>query len=82
MDDKEVTALLELPLAGLLSLKTGNEIYEDIKKLKIAYHNLGITLEEPFIQMAFLALPVIPKLKLTDRGLFDVSKFSYISLEA
>jgi adenine deaminase len=82
VDDKEVTALLELPLAGLLSLKTGNEIYEDIKKLKIAYHNLGITLEEPFIQMAFLALPVIPKLKLTDRGLFDVSKFSYISLEA
>lgn len=82
VDGQTVTALLELPLAGLLSLKTGNEIYEDIKKLKIAYHRLGITLEEPFIQMAFLALPVIPKLKLTDRGLFDVSTFSYIPLRA
>ncbi len=80
--DKKVTSLLELPLAGLLSLKTGGEIFEDIKKLKIAYKDCGILLEEPFIQMAFLALPVIPKLKLTDRGLFDVTTFSYIDLEA
>lgn len=82
VEGEEVKALLELPLAGLLSLKTGEEIFEDIKKLKIEYHKLGITLEEPFIQMAFLALPVIPQLKLTDRGLFDVSTFSYIGLEA
>lgn len=82
VDGKEIKALLELPLAGLLSLKTGEEIYEDIKNLKVEYHKLGITLEEPFIQMAFLALPVIPQLKLTDRGLFDVSTFSYIGLEA
>lgn len=80
--DQKVTSLLELPLAGLLSLKTGGEIFEDIKKLKAAYKNCGIILEEPFIQMAFLALPVIPKLKLTDRGLFDVTTFSYIELEA
>lgn len=77
----KVTAMLELPLAGLLSLKTGNEIFEDIKKLKVAYKDCGVTLDEPFIQMAFLALPVIPKLKLTDRGLFDVSTFSYTTLE-
>lgn len=82
VDGEQVTALLELPLAGLLSLKTGIEIYEEIKKLKVEYHKLGIILEEPFIQMAFLALPVIPKLKLTDKGLFDVSTFSYIPLEA
>ncbi|MBC7429054.1 MAG: adenine deaminase [Bacteriovorax sp.] len=80
--NQTVTALLELPLAGLLSIKTGGEIFEDIKKLKVAYKNCGIVLEEPFIQMAFLALPVIPKLKLTDRGLFDVTTFSYIDLEA
>jgi adenine deaminase len=79
---QKVTALLELPMAGLLSLKTGGEIFDDIKKLKIAYQDCGIVLDEPFIQMAFLALPVIPKLKLTDRGLFDVSTFSYITLEA
>ena len=82
VDGNRVTAMLELPLAGLLSLKTGPEIYEEIKILKVEYHKLGITLEEPFIQMAFLALPVIPKLKLTDRGLFDVSTFSYIGLRA
>jgi adenine deaminase len=82
VQDKKVTGLLELPLAGLLSLKTGGEIFHDIKKLKTAYKNCGIILEEPFIQMAFLALPVIPKLKLTDRGLFDVTTFSYIGLEA
>lgn len=82
VEGKNVMAMLELPLAGLLSLKTGHEIFEEIKNLKIEYHKLGIRLEEPFIQMAFLALPVIPKLKLTDRGLFDVSSFSYISLEA
>ncbi len=81
VDGVEVKAMLELPLAGLLSLKSGEEIFEEIKKLKIEYHKLGITLDEPFIQMAFLALPVIPKLKLTDRGLFDVSTFSYIGLE-
>lgn len=82
VDGENTTALLELPLAGLLSLKTGNEIYEDIKKLKTEFRKLGISLEEPFIQMAFLALPVIPNLKLTDRGLFDVSTFSYIGLKA
>jgi adenine deaminase len=78
----KVTALLELPLAGLLSLKTGHEIFEDIKKLKVAYKDCGVVLEEPFIQMAFLALPVIPQLKLTDRGLFDIKTFNYTTLEA
>lgn len=82
VNNQKVTALLELPLAGLLSLKTGHEIFEDIKKLKVAYKECGVVLDEPFIQMAFLALPVIPKLKLTDRGLFDVSTFNYTTLEA
>ncbi len=82
VEDSKVTAILELPMAGLLSLKSGEAIFDEIKKLKVAYKKLGIILNEPFIQMAFLALPVIPKIKLTDRGLFDVSTFSYISLEA
>lgn len=82
VNGEKVTAILELPVAGLLSLKSGLDIYEEIKKLKVEYQKLGVTLDEPFIQMAFLALPVIPKLKLTDRGLFDVSKFAYITLEA
>lgn len=80
--NKNVEALLALPIAGLLSLKSGNEIFLEIKKLKLAYKKCGFILEEPFIQMAFLALPVIPNLKLTDQGLFNSVTFSYINLRA
>jgi adenine deaminase len=78
----EIKSLLPLPIAGLISLKSGSEIFFEIKQLKAEFIKLGITLNEPFIQMAFLALPVIPTLKLTDRGLFNVSSFSYINLRA
>jgi adenine deaminase len=40
---------------------------------------LGVTLEEPFLQLAFLALPVIPALKITDRGMVDVTRFEILS---
>lgn len=79
-DEQQVKSLLPLPIAGLISLKSGDEIFEEIKSLKVEYKKLGIQLSEPFIQMAFLALPVIPCLKLTDKGLFDVTTFSYIPL--
>lgn len=82
VDKGEVKALVELPIAGLLSLKSAEEIKDGIGELKTAFRKLGVKLDEPFIQMAFLALPVIPTLKLTDRGLVDVTKFSFIKLEA
>ena len=44
-----------------------------------AAKSLGVTLEEPFLQLAFLALPVIPALKITDRGMVDVHRFEIIS---
>jgi adenine deaminase len=47
--------------------------------LRDAAYALGCTLPEPFLQVAFLALPVIPHLKMTDRGLFDVDKFDFVS---
>lgn len=75
-----IKSLLPLPIAGLISLKSGEEVFHEIKNLKLEYKKLGITLGEPFIQMAFLALPVIPTLKLTDRGLFNVNTLSYIPL--
>jgi adenine deaminase len=73
-----VIAQLDLPLAGLMSLLDAREIHEKIIELKTAFKQIGCILDEPFLQLAFLALPVIPELKLTDRGLFDVRKFSYI----
>lgn len=76
----QILASLALPIAGLLSLKDAGEINEGIIALKKASKSVGITLEEPFIQMAFLALPVIPSLKITDRGLVDVSKFAFTEL--
>ena len=45
---------------------------------RAAARSLGTTLEEPFLQLAFLALPVIPHLKLTDRGLVDVDRFELL----
>lgn len=80
--DGEVKSLVELPVAGLLSLKSAEEIEEGITHLKTAFRKLGVVLNEPFIQMAFLALPVIPTLKLTDRGLVNVSNFTFIPLQA
>ncbi|WP_413578460.1 adenine deaminase [Bdellovibrio sp. HCB290] len=80
-DQGKVQASVELPIAGLLSLKSANEIKSGIESLKVAFKRQGVVLEEPFIQMAFLALPVIPTLKLTDKGLVDVTQFKFIPLE-
>lgn len=83
VDDSEgvVLANLPLPIAGLLSLESADTIAATITRLKAACRSLGITLDEPFLQLAFLALPVIPTLKLTDRGLVDVTKFAFTDLE-
>lgn len=78
--DDELKALLSLPIAGLLSLESAESITEDLKALKAACRELGVVLDEPFLQMAFLALPVIPSLKITDRGLVDVTRFEFTSL--
>ncbi len=76
----EVKALLALPIAGLLSLEPAEAIAADVTALKAACRELGVVLDEPFLQMAFLALPVIPSLKITDRGLVDVTRFEFTDL--
>jgi adenine deaminase len=55
-------------------------VSEKIQALKEAAHKLGTPLNEPFMAMAFLSLPVIPKLKITDLGLVDVERFRLIDL--
>ncbi len=81
VEKNEVKAHLPLPIAGLISLHSAEWITEKIKELKVAFKAQGVVLEEPFIQMAFLALPVIPSLKITDKGLVDVTKFEFIDLK-
>lgn len=74
----KVLAELALPVAGLMSLESFEEVRDRLVDLRDAARGLGVTLEEPFLQLAFLALPVIPALKITDRGLVDVVKFEII----
>lgn len=72
----QVQAELALPIAGLMSDAPFEQVQAALVKLREAAIGLGVTLEEPFLQLAFLALPVIPHLKITDRGLVDVDRFS------
>ncbi|WP_295074653.1 adenine deaminase [Tabrizicola sp.] len=73
-----VLAELPLPVAGLMSLLSFEEVREELVKLRAAARSLGVVLEEPFLQLAFLALPVIPHLKITDMGMVDVDRFEII----
>jgi len=73
-----VRAELALPLAGLMSLESYETVHAELIELRRAAAQLGVRLHEPFLQLAFLALPVIPALKITDRGLVDVTAFEII----
>jgi len=74
----EVKAELALPVAGLMSLGPFEEVRDRLVTLRAAARDLGTTLEEPFLQLAFLALPVIPSLKITDHGMVDVERFALV----
>lgn len=74
----EVIASLPLPLAGLMSLEPAPRVAANMDKLLDAARGLGTKLPQPFLTLAFLALPVIPALKITDRGLFDVENFKFL----
>lgn len=76
-------ASLPLPVSGLMSDMEYRVINERIHELNGALKKIGCSMEfNPFITLAFLALPVIPELKLTDNGLFDVKTFQHIDIEA
>ena len=77
--DGQVLAELALPVAGLMSLEPFETVRDRLVDLRHAARELGVVLDEPFLQLAFLALPVIPALKITDRGLVDVTRFELIS---
>lgn len=76
--DGKVLADLPLPVAGLMSLQPFEEVHQRLIALRAAARSLGVTLEEPFLQLAFLALPVIPHLKITDMGMVDVDRFEIL----
>jgi adenine deaminase len=82
VDGAEVLAELPLPVAGLLSDAPLELVVESSHALVAAARKLGCTLEAPFQHLSFLALSVIPSLKLTDRGLVDVDTFQLVPLGA
>lgn len=71
---------LQLPVGGLMTDMMPEEVAERIIKMKKLAKHAGCRLEEPFLQLSFLALPVIPALKITDQGLIDVETFKKISV--
>jgi adenine deaminase len=80
--DGKLLAGLPLPIAGLMSEKTLPDVVAGLEKVNKAAHKLGVRVDDPFMAMSFLALPVIPALKLTDKGLVDVNAFELTSLFA
>jgi adenine deaminase len=78
--DGEVLAACPLPIAGLMSDQPLEKVRDQVEGLTEAAFSLGSTLPDPLMTMSFLALPVIPALKLTDKGLVDVNKFDIVPL--
>jgi adenine deaminase len=78
--DGRILASLALPIAGLMSLEPVRTVKDQLDHLIKIAHDMGTALKDPFMTLSFLALPVIPELKLTDKGLIDVNKFEAVSL--
>jgi adenine deaminase len=82
VSDGEVLDALDLPIAGLISDQPLEYVAKKDAKLREIARGLGVKPHAPFMTMSFLALPVIPALKITDKGLVDVDQFKIVSLEA
>ena len=81
--DGQVIASMPLPIAGLMSDQSGEWVEQKLTEIhEKAFSQLGIqTGVEPVMTLCFMSLPVIPEMKLTDMGLFDVTKFHFIPVE-
>jgi adenine deaminase len=80
VNDGEVLAQVPLPIAGLMSDQPLEIVKHQVELILQVSHQLGVELENPFMALSFLALPVIPSLKLTDQGLVDVEQFKLVPL--
>jgi adenine deaminase len=75
-----VLSQVPLPIAGLMSDQPIETVRAQMDDVLAAAHDLGATLHDPFMAMSFLALAVIPELKITDQGLVDVNTFQKVPL--
>lgn len=79
--NQKETHILPLPIAGLMSTKEGTALAQDYIEIDAAAKKLGTTLKAPFMTLSFMALLVIPNLKLSDKGLFDGVDFKFTPLQ-
>jgi len=84
VENGEIFDYLNLEVAGLMTDSPAEHVKEKLEIMEKRARELGVSkdIDDPFLALAFLSLPVIPDLKLTDKGLFDVRNFRIISLEA
>jgi adenine deaminase len=80
VSDGKVVTSLPLPIGGLMSDRSIEEVQDKLTRLHRTVKEMGCTLEEPFMALSFLALPVIPELKITDKGVVDVTRFEIVPL--
>ena len=71
---------LPLPIAGLMSDRPLDEVHQRLRSMEKRLRDMGVTMAAPFMTLSFLALSVIPELKITDRGLVDVNRFELVPL--
>lgn len=82
VNNGKVISKLPLPIAGLISDKDFDFVIKHCDDLNRAVKDLGCTLDDAFMTMGFLSLPVIPELKITDKGLFSTKKWDFIDINA
>lgn len=80
VENGKTLAHLPLPIAGLMSDRSFEEVMAEIAELEKASRVIGCQIPDPFMSMAFLSLSVIPEIKITDKGLIDVNKFEITDL--
>ena len=78
VENGKVLARLNLPISGLMSDQPVGEVVKDFERLERSARALGTKLAAPFSVLSFMALPVIPEIRLTDMGLVDVASFSFM----
>jgi len=76
--DEKILSSLPLPVAGLMADTSALDVYHRLEELKMVVKSLGCKLPDPFMTISFISLPVIPELKITDKGLVDVNQFKIV----
>ena len=80
VNNGELIDCLPLEIAGLMSKDSIPEVAKKLRKMKEKVYSMGVTRQSPFMTLSFMALPVIPSLKITDQGLFDIDENKFVSL--